>query len=288
MTAVSSRLSLNTATVKRLTLREAVELCARHQIPGIGLWRDRVQEVGAATAAALVRDAGLTVSSLCRGGFFTVAPGERRAMLDDNRAAIDEAATVGAAALVLVCGGLAVGSRDLPRARSLIAEAIAELVPEAQAAGVRLAIEPMHPMFCADRGAIVQLGGAVDLAMMFPAGAVGVVVDAYHVWWDQAVLSEIARAGDRIASYQVGDWILPLPAGVLLGRGHVGDGHIDFGPMTAAVLETGYDGLIEVEIFNQEIWDADPDETATIVKERFAEHVLASPGPRRAAGTAAS
>jgi sugar phosphate isomerase/epimerase len=274
------RLSLNQATVKHLTLEEAVALCVRHEIPAIGLWRDRVAEIGVARAAAAVRSAGLHVSSLCRGGFFTRAsPGERRAALADNRAAIAEAAELGADALVLVSGGLVPGSRDLGLARRIIADSIGELVPVAQRLGVRLGLEPLHPVFCADRCVISSLGEAVDLAALFPASTVGVVVDTYHVWWDARLAEEIARAGSlgqRIASYQVCDWVLPLPADTLLGRGHLGDGVIDFGPVSTAVAAAGYRGYVEVEIFNAAVWAAPPDQTAATVRERFATAL----GPR--------
>ena len=152
----------------------------------------------------------------------------------------------------------------------MIADAIGELVPVAQRLGVRMGIEALHPMFCADRCVISRLGEAVDLALQFPADAVGVVVDTYHVWWDAQLLDDIARAGSRIVSYQVCDWVLPLPADTLLGRGHVGDGVIDFGPITASVLASGYDGYVEVEIFNTDIWDAPAEQTANTVVERFA------------------
>ena len=265
------RLSLNQATVKHLGLKEAVALCVRHDIPAIGLWRDRVAETGLAEAAATVRAAGLDVSSLCRGGFFTQAdPDGRRAARADNLAAIAEAAELGTDTLVLVCGGLVPGQRDLGLARRTVADAIGELVPEAQRLGVRLGIEALHPMFCADRCVISSLGEAVDLALRFPANAVGVVVDTYHVWWDARLADQIARAGRRIVSYQVCDWVLPLPRDTLLGRGHVGDGVIDFGPITAGVTAAGYDGYVEVEIFNAEVWDAPPDRTAATVRERFA------------------
>jgi sugar phosphate isomerase/epimerase len=265
------RLSLNQATVKRLGLKDAVDLCVRHDIGAIGLWRDRVAEAGLAEAAAAVRAAGLRVSSLCRGGFFTHADAEaRRAALADNRTAIAEAAELGTDTLVLVCGGLPPGQRDLGLARRMIADAIGELVPQAQRLGVRLGIEALHPMFCADRCVISSLGEALDLALLFPADAVGVVVDTYHVWWDFRLAAEIARAGPRIVSYQVCDWVLPLPADTLLGRGHVGDGVIDFGPISAAVTAAGYQGDVEVEIFNAGVWDAPPDQTAAKIVERFA------------------
>jgi sugar phosphate isomerase/epimerase len=265
-----TRLSLNQATVNKLSVPEAVDLCVRHDIPAIGLWREHVARAGLAASAARARAAGLSVSSLCRGGFFTHAdPDARAAAIADNKTAIAEAAELGTDTLVLVSGGLVPGSRDIGLARRLIADAIAELVPVAQDNGVRLGIEALHPVFAADRCVISRLGEAIDLAGQFPADAVGVVVDTYHLWWDASLLPDIARAGDRIVSYQVCDWILPLPADTLLGRGHVGDGHIDFPPVTAAVAAAGYTGPIEVEIFNQTIWDAPPDDTAATVTKRF-------------------
>jgi sugar phosphate isomerase/epimerase len=266
-----SRLSLNQATVQHLDAAQAADLCVRHDIPAIGLWRDHVARTGLSKTAAVVRAAGLHVSSLCRGGFFTHAdPAARAAALADNRAAIRAAAELEADTLVLVSGGLVPGSRDIGLARRMIADAIADLVPTSLELGVRLAIEALHPMFAADRCVISRLGEAVDLALQFPADAVGVVVDTYHVWWDAQAGADIARAGPRIASYQLCDWILPLPADTLLGRGHIGDGYIDFEPISAQVAAAGYTGYIEVEIFNQQIWDAPPDETAATIKQRFA------------------
>ena len=269
---MTAGLSLNQATVKRLTLRQTADLCVRHQIPAIGVWRDRLAEAGLAEAVATVRAAGLRVSSLCRGGFFTHAdPQARTAALADNRAAIAEAAALEADALILVSGGLVPGTRDLGLARRMIADAIADLVPDAERAGVRLGIEALHPMFCADRCVVSRLGDAVDLALRFPAGVVGVVVDTYHVWWDASLAADLARARGRIVSYQLADWIVPLPADMLLGRGHVGDGSVDFEAITAQVLAAGYRGCVEVELFNADIWDAPGDDTAATVVRRYTE-----------------
>jgi sugar phosphate isomerase/epimerase len=279
------RLSLNQATVKHAGLREAVALCARHDIPAIGLWRDRVAEIGLAEAVAAIRAAGLHVSSLCRGGFFTQADPDdadgRAAARADNMAAVFEAAELGADTLVLVCGGLVPGSKDLGLARRMVADAIGELVPEAQRLGVRLGIEALHPMFCADRSVIASLGEAVDLALAFPADAVGVVVDTYHVWWDARLAAEIARAAGRIVSYQVCDWVLPLPTDTLLGRGHLGDGVIEFGPISAAVTAAGYRGYVEVEIFNADVWAAPAEQTVRTVRDRFAAILDAEAGQSR-------
>ncbi|GAA1951767.1 sugar phosphate isomerase/epimerase [Catenulispora subtropica] len=265
------KLALNQATVKRLTLAEAVDGCVRHGIPAIGLWRDRVQEIGIEAAGKIVRTSGLEVTSLCRGGFLTAGSAEERAAaLADNRRAVLEAAGVGTDVLILVVGGLPAGSRDLPGARGAVLDGVAALAPFAAEHGVKLAIEPLHPMFCADRAVVSTLGQALDIAEHFPAEQVGVVVDTYHVWWDPQLEESVARAGrgNRIHSYQECDWILPLPADVLLGRGHVGDGHIDFARMRELVAAAGWRGHAEVEIFNQEIWDADGDQTIATVRAR--------------------
>jgi sugar phosphate isomerase/epimerase len=268
-------LSLNQATTKRWSVSEAIDGCVRAGIPAIGLWREPVAEAGLEVTARLVADAGLRVSSLCRGGFLTATaePARQRALLD-NRAAIDEAATLGAECLVMVVGGLPEGSRDLPGARESVREALQELAPYAGERGVRLALEPLHPMFCADRAVLSTLGQALDLAEQFPAEQVGVVVDTFHVWWDPDIWHQISRATGRILSFQVCDFLTPLPADVLLGRGMMGDGHIDFPPFRRAVLAAGYTGVTEVEIFNAEVWATDPEEVLATMCERYVDRVL--------------
>jgi sugar phosphate isomerase/epimerase len=263
----TTRLSFNQWTVRRWGVREAIEGCARHDIDAIGLWREPVADLGVTVSAALVKDAGLRVSSLCRGGFFNQA-----GWLDDNRAAIDEAATLGAACLVLVAGGLPDGSNDLAATRARMSDAIAALAPHAADAGVRLALEPMHPMYCADRGVLCTLGQALDVAAPHPPDSVGVMIDTFHLWWDPDVGAQIARAGRerRIAGFQVGDFLRKLPADVLLARAMMGDGVIDFGPLCGAVTAAGYAGDVEVEIFNADVWAADPNEVLTVMKERYA------------------
>ena len=174
---------------------------------------------------------------------------------------------------MLVPGGLPEGDRDLVAARDRAAEAIGELVPAALAAGVRLGIEPMHPIFAADRGVVSTLGQALDIAEQFPVEAVGVVVDTFHLWWEPGVLDQVARAGERITSYQIGDWITPLPPDALLSRGMVGDGHIDFAAFTRAVAATGYAGDVEVEIFNADIWAAPGGEVVATLARRYIELV---------------
>jgi sugar phosphate isomerase/epimerase len=273
-----ARLSLNQKTTDGWSVPEAVAGCVRAGIGSIGLWREPVADHGLEATAALVADAGLRVSSLCRGGFLTAEPGpDRDAALEDNRRAIDEAATLRADCLVLVVGGLPDGSRDLPAARRRVTDALDELVPYAAQRDVRLALEPLHPMYCADRAVLSTLGQALDLAASHASEHVGVVVDTFHVWWDPHVHDLIAAAGERIASFQVCDWITPVPAELLLARGMMGDGHIDFRALHRTVHDAGYRGDIEVEIFNADVWAADPDEVVATVARRYVEHVLLDP-----------
>ncbi|MFD4227011.1 sugar phosphate isomerase/epimerase family protein [Streptomyces sp. NPDC058545] len=270
-----SRLSINQETIKQWSLPELAEGCVKAGIDKVGLWRAPVQEYGVERTAQLLTDAGISVTSLCRGGFFTALdPAERARALDDNRAAIDEAAALSTDTLVLVSGGLPAGSRDLHGARERIAEALAELGPYAQEQGVRLAIEPLHPMFASDRCVVSTLSQALDIAERFPAEQVGVVVDTYHIWWDDQAAAQIARAGagGRIHSFQLADWITPLPAGVLVGRGQLGDGSVDFRAFREMVEATGFTGPIEVEIFNEDLWARDGAEVLAEVAARYVEH----------------
>ncbi|MGY0498529.1 sugar phosphate isomerase/epimerase family protein [Nocardia sp. FBN12] len=268
-------LSLNTATTKKWTLAEAVDGAARAGLGAIGLWRDRVDEVGAATAAKIVTDAGLRVSSLCRGGFLT-ASNDEQAALDDNRRAIDDAATLATRELVMVMGGMP--DRDLAGARARVEERLAVLVPYAAERGVRLALEPLHPMFCADRAVISTLAQALSMARPHPAQTVGVVVDTFHLWWDPTLAEQIAQAGaaERISSYQVCDWLNPMTADPLLSRGMMGDGVIDFTTIGRWVRDAGYRGDVEIEIFNAEVWSSDGHAVIETMKQRYRDLVLPS------------
>ncbi|MEW2162029.1 sugar phosphate isomerase/epimerase family protein [Streptomyces sp. NPDC007084] len=271
------RFSVNQMTVKQLSLPDLVKSCLALGVRGVGLWREPVRAYGVGAAAALVRDAGLTVTTLCRGGFLTALdPAERAAALDDNRAAVDEAATLGTDTLVLVSGGLPAGSKDLRGARERIADALGELGPYAAARGVRLAIEPLHPMFAADRCVVSTLAQALDLAERFPAEQVGVAVDTYHLWWDDTAPAQIARAGatGRIHTFQLADWTTPLPEGVLNGRGQLGDGAIDFREWRGYVEAAGYTGPVEVELFNDALWARDGHEVLAETAVRFLAHAV--------------
>lgn len=273
------RLSINQATIKYASLSEALSATVAAGVEAIGTWREPVNDVGLEVAAQMLTDSGLRFTTHCRGGFFTLPEGaQRRASIDDNRRAIEETAALAAAGaegstsvLVLVAGGLPDGSTDIRGARERVRDAIGELVPDALAAGVTLAIEPLHPMYVSDRCVVSTLGQALDIAGDFPAEAVGAAVDTFHVFWDPDVYEQIARAGreGRIATYQVCDWKTPLAADVLLSRHYTGDGVIDFASLTRAVVDAGYTGDIEVEIFNERIWATDYDEVVRRTAETF-------------------
>jgi sugar phosphate isomerase/epimerase len=264
-----ARLSLNQMTTERWSVREAVEGCARAGIPAIGMWRHKVAEAGLRESARLAREAGLRISSLCRGGGFPAATAaERRERIDDNRRAIDEAATLGAEVLVLVCG--AAPDRDIAAARAMVADGIAAVAPYAAERGVRLGIEPLHPAFASERSCITTMREARLISERFDAANVGVVVDVYHVWWDPERAEEIARLGDRIAGYHVNDWLVPVK-NVLMNRGMMGDGVIELRRIRGEVERAGYMGPIEVEIFNESIWERPLDDLVRQTKERFVE-----------------
>ncbi|KAA0930717.1 sugar phosphate isomerase/epimerase family protein [Streptomyces apricus] len=264
-------------TVKQLSMPELVDACRESGVPAVGLWRAPVQEYGLARTAKLVREAGLNVTTLCRGGFLTaVDPAGRARALDDNRLAVDEAATLGTDTLVLVSGGLPAGSKDLHGARERIADALAELGPYAEERGVRLAVEPLHPMFASDRCVVSTLTQALDLAERFPAHQVGVAVDTYHLWWDDRAPAEVARAGaaGRIHTFQLADWTTPLPEGVLNGRGQLGDGAVDLRAWRGYVEAAGYTGPVEVELFNDALWSRDGREVLAETVARFLAHAV--------------
>lgn len=266
-----SRLSLNQITTNQWSVREAVAGCVRAGIPWIGLWREKVRECGLAASRQLVTDAGLRVSSLCRGGWFPAASvRERRARIDDNRRAIEEAAELGTEVLVLVCGPAP--DRDIAAGRAMVEEAIAQILPDARAAGIKLGIEPLHPMFAAERSVIVTLAEANRLVEQFRSEALGVVIDVYHVWWDADIFAQIARASGHILGFHVSDWPVPLPD-TLLGRAMMGDGVIDPRPLRHAVEAAGYRGPIEVEIFNRVIWETPGDEVLSLMKQRYLAYV---------------
>jgi sugar phosphate isomerase/epimerase len=255
-------LSLNTATVKKQwTLAQAIDGCARHGIRGISPWRDQVAAMGLKNACASIKQKGLTVTGLCRGGFFTA-----KDWRDDNRRAIEEAHELGAQCLVLVVGGIAPGSKDLRLSREMVKDGIAAILPEAREAGVPLAIEPLHPMQAAERACVNTLEQALDLCDLFKEG-VGIAVDVYHVWWDPKLEAQIRRAGKRVLAHHICDWLVPT-RDLLNDRGMMGDGVIDLRLIRQWVRAAGYAGFEEVEIFSEDWWRRDPDEVLETCKQR--------------------
>jgi sugar phosphate isomerase/epimerase len=263
-------LSLNTVTVRdRWSLAQCIEGCARHGIPGIAPWRDKLAEMGVAQAAQAIRDAGLTVTGLCRGGMFPAADAAgRAAAIEDNRRAIAEAHAIGAQCLVVLGGGLPPGSKDLPGARAMVRDGLAAVLPEARAAEVTLALEPLHPMTCADRSVLSTLAQALDLCDEFDAGT-AIALDVYHVWWDPDLARQIARASGRIAAFHACDWLVPT-TDLVFDRGMPGDGIIDIAAIRGMAETAGYAGFTEVEILSRRWWAADPDEVLRTAKQRHA------------------
>ena len=258
-------LSINTATLRGAGPLDAIiDACVRHDIRAISPWRDQVAGIGLARATQLVRSNSLELSGYCRGGMFpAIDAGGRQAALDDNRRAVDEAKTLDAACLVLVVGGLPgalagpAQSKDLFAARNDVRDGIAATLEYARAAGMPLAIEPLHPMYAADRACVNTLEQALDLCdVLDPArtGALGVAVDVYHVWWDPKLEAQIARAGrQRLLAFHVCDWLVPT-RDMLNDRGMMGDGVIELGRIRRWVESAGFAGYSEVEIFSSENW----------------------------------
>lgn len=261
------QLSLNTITVRSWSVERVIELAQSHGLGGIAPWRHQLTSTGVERVAKLIRHADLRVSSLCRGGMFTAADAAGRAQaIEDNRRAIEEAATVGAECLVLVCGPVV--DKDVPASWQMVADGIDAIAQDASAAGVRLAIEPLHPMMAADRSVVCRLDDALGLAENAGPG-VGVIVDAYHVWWDVTLDDSIRRAADRIAGVHVSDWVSPLTGGLLAGRGMMGDGTIDLAGLVAGCRTAGYPGLVEVEILSDQWWAEDPEHMLKTLIDRF-------------------
>ncbi len=270
-------LSINLATVReQFNLAQAVDACVKQGLRAVAPWRDQVQAAGLKEAAAMVRANGLRVTGLCRGGMFPAADeAGRAAAIEDNKRAIDEACALGADCLVLVVGGLAKGSKDIAAARQMVADGIGATLDYARANRMKLAIEPLHPMYAADRACINTLEQALDVCDVLGDG-LGVAIDAYHVWWDPKLAEQIARAGagGRIFAHHICDWLVPT-RDLLLDRGMMGDGVIDLRGMRRMIEEAGFKGPQEVEIFSAENWWKKPgDQVIATCIERYRSECL--------------
>jgi sugar phosphate isomerase/epimerase len=264
-------LSLNTAKVRKQgDLAQIVDACVRHGIRAIDPWRDQVAAIGLDRAVTAVRDAGLELTGYCRGGMFTSDAARRQEVRDDNRRCVDEAKALGAPWIVLVVGGLpqysrpgSAASKNIVAARDQVDEALAEMLDYARQAGVKLAIEPLHPAYAADRACVNTTKHALDICDRLDpnrTGSLGVALDVYHIWWDPELLPQIARTGkDRLLAFHVCDWLVPTKD-ILNDRGMMGDGVIDIKSVRAAVEAQGFAGYSEVEIFSNDWWNKSVDE----------------------------
>ncbi len=265
--------SINTATLGHAEpIGTVIERVAKHGFGGISPWRRDLEGHDVLTVARQIRDAGLSVSGYCRSTYLTGASrAERQQAFRENRQAIEDAAALGSACFVLVVGGLPAGSRDLADARRQVEDGVAELLEHARLVGVPLALEPLHPMYAGDRSCLTSLAEAIALCERLDRhgiGGLGVAVDAYHVWWDWRVLQEIRATSGRLLAFHVCDWLVPT-RDMLLDRGLMGDGVIDLKALRSAVEEANFNGMIEVEIFSEEIWRWDPE----IILSRCVERV---------------
>jgi len=255
-------LSLNLATVRpQFGFAAAVDACLAQGITAIAPWRDQVEAIGLDEAARIVKMNGIQVTGHCRGGMFPATDKSGlAAAVDDNKRAVDEAAALGADCLVMVVGGLPGTSKDIAAARAMVAEGLAAVLPHARACQVPLAIEPLHPMYAADRACVNTLEQALDLCDVLGAG-VGVAIDVYHTWWDPKIRAQIARAGrnGQILAHHICDWLVPT-RDLLLDRGMMGDGVIDLKQLRGDIEQAGFHGPQEVEIFSSQNWWKRPGE----------------------------
>jgi sugar phosphate isomerase/epimerase len=272
--SANSVISLNLATTRQVWgFADAVDGCLRAGITAISPWRDQIAAIGLNEAASIVRSNNLQVTGVCRGGMFPAETAAgRQANIDDNLRAIDEAAALNADCLVLVVGGLPGSSKDLSGARQMVTDGIAAMLPHAKASHVRIAIEPLHPMYAADRACVNTIDQALDICEQL-GETVGVAIDVYHVWWDPYLARAIARAGrmNRIFAHHICDWLVPT-TDMLLDRGMMGDGVIDLPGIRRMIEDAGYHGPQEVEIFSANNWWKRPgDEVLAVIKERVAK-----------------
>ena len=267
----AEQMSLNTATVKeQCNLRKTIDFCARYGIGGIAPWRENLKECGLDDSNMMIQDRGLRVSGLCRGGMFTLEDQLSQIIIDDNKKAVDEAVAIHAECLVMVVGGLKPNSKDLIGSRRQMEEGIFKTLEYARTVKMPIAIEPLHPMYAADRACVNTLKYALDICEGMGAG-IGVAVDVYHTWWDPELESQIKRAGkERLLAFHLCDWLLETKH-LLLDRGMMGDGVIDIALIRKWMEREGFEGLKEVEIFSvNNWWKRDPDEVIRICIERLA------------------
>ena len=267
-----SRLCVHTITTKGWELEEAVERYAESGVSGITVWRQWLEGRDPAEAGDRIRAAGLKVVSLCRGGFYPAfEEKDREEAIEDNKRAIEDAAAMGAPLVVLVCG--AVPGQSLVESRKQITDGIAATLPLAESLGVKLAIEPLHPMYADDRSAINSLASANDVCDELNHPLVGIAYDVYHLWWDPDLEEQTKRTAqaDRLFAYHVCDWMTPT-TDLLNDRGLMGEGCIDLRGIRALVEKNGFDGMIEVEVFSNRWWEKPTQEFLEAIKQSYLNH----------------
>jgi sugar phosphate isomerase/epimerase len=265
--------AIHTFTNKPWTLAQCCEKYAAAGVGGISVWRNVIEPIGLAEAARIVRASGLKVAALVRGGFFLgIDPPSRQRAIDENRICIDEAAALGAEMVVLVVG--AVPGMPLDEARKQVAEGIAACLPHAQARNIRLAIEPLHPMYAADKSCINRMREAREICQRLRHPLVGIACDVYHVWWDPDLRQEIALAGrdNRLFGFHVCDWRVNTRH-LLTDRGLMGDGCINIRQIRAWVEAAGFSGMNEVEVFSEEYWAMDQDAYLEKIVKAYGQYV---------------
>ncbi len=267
-----SRLALHTMTNKPWSLRQCIQGYTKAGVRGTSVWRNVLEPMGAPEAGTMLRDAGMEVVALIRGGFFPALDGSKRqAAIDDNRRAIDEAAAIGAKMVVLVCG--AVPGMPLADARKQIGDGIATILPHARATNVKLAIEPLHPMYAADRSAINRMAEAREICELLRDPTVGIACDVYHVWWDPDLEQEIALAGRQktLFAFHLCDWRVTT-RDLLNDRGLMGEGCINLRQIRGWVEQAGFAGFNEVEIFSTDRWAGDQTLYIEQIKRAYLDH----------------
>ena len=267
-----SQLCIHTITTRPWSIEEAAKNYSVEGVKGITVWRDALANRDIKQTGQLLRDHGLEIVSLCRGGFFPNKEKEKRKLaIEDNLKAIEEASELGTQLIVLVCG--ADPAQSLEDSRKQIEEGIQTILPQAKAAGVKLAIEPLHPMYADTRSAINTLAQANDMAEQINSPYVGVAVDVYHLWWDPNLEQEIKRCGDndQLLAFHICDWNSPT-VDILLDRGLMGDGCIPVNKIRSWVEATGFDGFFEVEIFSNKYWQQDQSQFLKKVIKAYKEN----------------
>lgn len=265
------RLAIHTMTTKPWDLPTACAKYSAAGVPGVGLWRQWLEGRSLAESRKMLDDHGLKAVSLVRSGFYPyVTEAEKQAAHDDNRKALDEAAAVGAPQVVLVCG--AKPELSLAENRRHITEGIGACIEHAQKVGVKLSIEPLHPMYADCRSAVNTIGQCNDMIDQLGDEWVGIAADVYHIWWDPCLEKEIQRAGKRIIGFHVCDWLTPTND-FLNDRGLMGEGCIDNRGIRKLVEATGFNGAIEVEVFSTRLWAGDQDEYLERIKQAYLAEV---------------